>query len=758
MLSYRPRRWLVHLALAFGAGVFLGLRVSWTPLWAAGALICLGWMALLRRGGNSVYIPCMALAVLLGLARCLPAAHPALPPEGVFSITAIVQGETAVRETDNRRAVYLRDVTLEGAEGSFSAYWTFWPQDPEKPLLLDGQRVAFSGKVYHPMGQVNPHGFDFRMYLLQKGVTIGISGCDGLTLDPAEQTAPASLLVRARNAIRSRLHALLGAEHGALAAALILGDKSDLPEDVAESFRRTGTAHVLAVSGLHVMILFGCVLWALNRFSPAQWVVLAVAAVLLCAYGLLAGMQAAILRAALLMVYLQTGRILRRRRDRLTSLAAAFVVILLIRPLELFAAGFQMSFGAVLGLVLLGDRVNRALRQIRRPWLRRLLNAYGTALCASLGAALPVAWYYHRLSAVGVLISPLAVTLVTALLPLLLLALAVSLIWMAPALLLGRAAALLCGLLTGLTRLSASLPFASLPAPRLPWHMQAAIVLALLLCTRYIRLGRGKRLLIGGSALACSAAVMLLTRNTAVRYIQFSMGSADAAVLEDGSQTVVIDTGEYGGDLASYLLSQGRRADRVILSHLHADHALGLGELLRQGVPIGTVYISTEAQVTPAAQSVLEVLEQARAAGVEIRALRAGDRIALDRAAIDVLWPEENTANPQADANDFAMALWIDLDGFKMLQMSDVSGSYELRAARPAQALRVAHHGSASSTGEELLAAVQPQIALISTRRASDATLERLARAGVMVYDTNAGGALTLTVRDGQAALQCYLK
>ena len=90
--------------------------------------------------------------------------------------------------------------------------------------------------------------------------------------------------------------------------------------------------------------------------------------------------------------------------------------------------------------------------------------------------------------------------------------------------------------------------------------------------------------------------------------------------------------------------------------------------------------------------------------------------------------------------------------------MSDVDGVYEMRAAAPAQVLRVAHHGSAYSTGKRFLTEVSPDIALISTRKPSAAVLERLAAAGVMVYDTNAGGALTLTARHGEASLRCFLK
>ena len=206
------------------------------------------------------------------------------------------------------------------------------------------------------------------------------------------------------------------------------------------------------------------------------------------------------------------------------------------------------------------------------------------------------------------------------------------------------------------------------------------------------------------------------------------------------------------------MLSEGRRADRVILTHLHSDHALGLAELLRRRVPVGAVYISTEALITPVSEAVRGVLAQAEEAGVPIETLRAGDSLRTARTEIAVLWPEANTASFLADGNDFSMVLRIDLDGVSLLQTGDLSGAYELRAAAPAQALKVSHHGSASATGERFLARVNPDIALISARKASDAVLERLAQAGVRVYDTESCGALTLTVKDGEASLRRFLK
>ena len=141
-----------------------------------------------------------------------------------------------------------------------------------------------------------------------------------------------------------------------------------------------------------------------------------------------------------------------------------------------------------------------------------------------------------------------------------------------------------------------------------------------------------------------------------------------------------------------------------------------------------------------------------------MRLICAGDEMKTERVGIRVLWPEGGSANDRGGGNDYALALLIDLDGAHILHMSDVSGAYELYAAQEADALKIAHHGSSSSTGEGFLERVRPAIGLLSARQASAKTLERLAQAGVMVYDTEELGALTLTVRNGEMRVQGYLQ
>lgn len=758
MLEKCPRRKLVLLALGFGAGILIGLRLDFSLLWLAGTLASLLCALAVRKHALPHLLAWIAAMFFAGLSLCAYRAHPALPDAGNYAVTARVDGEARVREEDGRVALYLRDVQLDGVQtAALRAYWTYYPETRDAPLLQDGQTVTFSAKLYHPAGQVNPHGFDFRLYLLQRGVSVGLSGAKEMRLLPETQTQPANLILRVRRMLKARLHALLG-EDDALATALLLSDRERMPEEMTRDFQRAGVAHVLAVSGLHVMILCSMLMLLLERLYPSPFAMLVLTLALLLPYCLLVGMTASILRATVLLTVMMLGRMTRRSVDAITSLAAAFIIVLTLRPLDLFSAGFQMSFAAVAGMVLLGDRLRQLTNKIKPRRLRKATEAYGMTLCASVGVALPVVYHCHSLSLMGLLINPLLSPIVSLLLPSYMVLLLLGFLCPPLAAYAGQALAWASRMLVQVIHAAASPSWAAVRVASPPWYLAAAIVLALLMTTRYVLLRPWRRVAVSTLALGAAVLLMVLNQNTLPRYIQLSIGSADAVIIEDGTRTIVIDTGENGSDLASYLLSEGRKIDTLMLTHLHTDHAQGLRELLECDVPIGEICLSTEAYTTTVAQMCQDTLRIAGEKGIPVRYVSAGNCLQTQRISIRVLWPEKNSASTLGDANDYALALLIDLDGVHILHMSDVSGAYEMYAAQEADVLKIAHHGSASSTGDAFLARVRPQIGLLSSRSPSEKTLARLAQASVMVYDTQERGALTLTAKDGALLVQGYLQ
>ena len=271
-----------------------------------------------------------------------------------------------------------------------------------------------------------------------------------------------------------------------------------------------------------------------------------------------------------------------------------------------------------------------------------------------------------------------------------------------------------------------------------------------------------KKLTIGAAAVVIAFGAWRLTICRDVQYVQLAMGQADSALILDGGETVVIDAGQYGGDTASYLMATGRKADHLILTHLHSDHCCGVAQLLEDHVPIGEVFLPEGAEEQLIDPGCLALLDTLREMGVPIRHMHAGDTLQMNRVTLTATWPMAGTVRPGQDANRYCLALLCDLDGVKLLTTGDLTGDYEMYAAQDADILKVAHHGSKNSTSQAFIEAVTPEIALIPANESSTVlphpdTLARFADAGIPVYHTGKWGALTITVRNGEATLTPYL-
>lgn len=172
------------------AGIALGFQAptSAMPMLCVSAALA-GLLLLGRRRTRAA--GCLLLTFLLGAALGIRTANPTLPPEGDAQVTGVVAGEVDFREEKGQVRVILRDVTLNGERIASGAYWTFYLKTDENipDCLTPGARISMTAEVYHPQGQRNPHGYDFRQALRQKNILIGLYGAaklqalpDGLSL------------------------------------------------------------------------------------------------------------------------------------------------------------------------------------------------------------------------------------------------------------------------------------------------------------------------------------------------------------------------------------------------------------------------------------------------------------------------------------------------------------------------------------------------------------------------------------------------
>lgn len=740
-MTSRDYAWLVPAsAVSLAAGVLLGRAADGWAVFAVMLALAAGACWLLRWPGRMLAVQAMVLA--LGCLAGYGAYHPSLPPEGSYTVSGVVAEELRLRE-DGQVRTLLRGVTLDGQPLVAGAYWSFYLDEggalPEG--LAPGCRVSLQARVYHPGGADNPGGYDFREYLLQKGCTIGVYGDEIASITGSWH--PLGLAARLRHHLAQRLCTVMGDTAGGYAATMLLGSQSLIPQEDREAFSRLGIAHILSVSGFHVGVLAGMLRWVLMRLKVSRKGRLACTALVLAAYCLLTGLNAPVLRAAMLYLLYELGAVLHRQRSPLHLLCATFVVLLVLSPAQLTSLSFQLTYGAMLGLTLVSPWLE-SLHTPRR--FARVWRSLCAALSAQAGILLPELYWFQELPLMGIGLNMLVISLGTVL---------IGLCWVVLFLLpvpqvsglLGRATAwLMDGLLAGV-RAMGDWPGVTL------WTCRASILTAaacalLIYCLSWWWRGRHRGPAVAAAVVALALSVFPFT-DTGSRYVQLSVGEADAALLQDGGRSIAIDTGEDGQALVSYLHQRRISLDALVLTHLHTDHAGGIAALADSGIPIGVCYVPYGAREALVDEKVLAALDTLEAAGTQVITLSRGDVLALPNGSITVLWPENGRVRPGQEANDSSLVLLAEVKGSTLLLTGDLSGRYEMYAAGHADVLKLAHHGSATSTGDAFLREVSPQLLLLScgTEERSQAVEAR--QWGLPVADTHRDGCITLHFDNG---------
>lgn len=546
----------------------------------------------------------------------------------------------------------------------------------------------------------------------------------------------------------------------ALVRALLLGDPSTVPDRVVRGLRRLGLGHLLAVSGLHVGLAAGAVLVAASPLPRRARLLLAVGAV--GTYLLVVGPRPSLVRASVMAVLAVVALLAGRPPSAVNALGLAASAIAWIRPASVSELGFQLSVGATAGLLLLGPVLSSAwapnAHRDRAParsgkgtqvtaWLRDSLAVSAGAQLGTLPWALPA----------FCLLSPAAPVLNLVAVP-----------W-AGCLLVAA------GLWTGLALVSPALAGGALPVvdllaapfgwvadvPASPWlalplapDLLAASFLAAALFGALLRPRAGLPLALAG--LIWTAAASERTAR-AVEAVMIDVGQGDAVLLQDGGESLLVDGGGWpAGDLGGRVLLPAlarrgvRRLDAVLLTHADRDHCGGLLQL-------GSYLDLGEVLTGPGPPGSSCDRELRSLPGVDHRTLAAGAALEVGRWRLRVLHPERSSGGGHRGGdNDASVVVAAEAFGRRLL----LTGDAEDRAERAlvarwetplrARLLKVAHHGSRTSTTEPFLDAVRPALALVSAGarnpygHPAPEVLERLARHGARVLRTDRDGMIVV--------------
>ncbi|MCA8913904.1 MAG: ComEC/Rec2 family competence protein [Planctomycetes bacterium] len=658
------------------------------------------------------------------------------------------------------------------------------PPETQVPV---NSRVRLIGRLRRPRRAGNPGELDSRDRYAHRGIshTLSIKDAGQIELlSPPAGWDPR----RVAPWVHEKFHELIGSrmsrERAAILGATLLGERGNLTPAQRSKFVRSGTVHLLVVSGLHVGLLAAAVLLILRAFGvDPRWAWGAAGSAALV-YLFITGVQPSVLRATVMVVVYALGRILLRRPDPLNVLGASAIVSLAINPGDVTELGFQLSYLAVFGILAIAPalRLRRPLtdseRLTRRPWETGrdwLAASFRISLAVGLCTWPLLAYSVHIVSPSMLLTNLIVGPLLTAMLGVALL------IPLAVVPVVGEALAWLLSMLAGLLELVAG-TFAALPGghlflPSPPewWLIGYYVALALIVIAPRLRLPR-----MSGAALwllwLCLLPMLSLAhaeqpgpaRMTALdvgqgQCVVFEVSDGPCAVLDCGS-TSLGGVGERV--LAPYLWSRGRdHIDVLFISHVDADHVNGLPQLFDR-FSVGRVYVSEVFDADDTGREMLAWLAER----ADVQRLKRGDRVTLaDRLEIRCLWPDAGFASSviseQTRRNDSGLVLELLAGERRVLLPSDVesaglAGVMPLMDQRGVDVLFAPHQGSHVDGLDSLLKRLRPGHVVLSAREtfpAEDA-IAAYDASGARVWRTWESGAVTFRLgADGSISAESFV-
>ncbi len=683
-----------------------------------------------------------------------------LPPKTAFSLKQLkVQTSNGPQSVDGRITVSVKEPML---------------------FLQAGERVRIVGRLYAPLPPANPGGFDWARHLHRQGIDAALSTDHAAAVEVIARDS--NTFTQALNSYRTWADHLLhqdselieNNDHGAV-SAMVLGQRSQVDRDLNEAFVRTGGAHFLAASGMHVawLALMG---WWLTRFIGTHYRASAVViAIMIVAYVALAEPRPSILRAGV-MGLLACVSIYRRGHIHTTNWLAAWTIILvLINPYDIFNVALQLSFVAVLAIVYLVPPVERALAQ-RVPFLRgryesepytdstvnlplsdavpsnrrllldAIIKAFRITLAASIAvwiANLPlVTYHFDRFAPWGwlfnlLLIVPAFLLTIFGFLKVILVALLPS---SSP--LIAPIVDVISQLFTGWVRILASLPgtLCNGNQPSLVWVAACYITLTLVIWRPRTFRRRW--------SLAALTIALIVWWQIPHRWFVADRGALNvwALAVGDGTGTVIelpdgrvmlFDCGtrtplDASNVAINFLRERGiRRIDTVFVSHANWDH-YGALEYIAAEIPFDRIVLSAQFDRFAAENSGgWHFKEAIKARQIPIATASSDDEWTdASGVHIDVIWPPPEDARPAPSANDGSLAIALTFENQRVIVTGDQAewglGGMIAEADLACDALILPHHGSVVHNTKAFIDAANARINVRSSGQRRDMTTNNI--------------------------------
>jgi competence protein ComEC len=795
---------LIYLSCAWVAGILAGAILFESGLSLPFVLTLTGLIPLplifLGKHRRPIILTSLCLAALFGGAACFQASQPASNESHLQFYNdqpVIARGMISADPEVSDKSAHLR-LSATGVKVGGE-----WRAVEGNALLFVPRYAGYEyGDVLLVTGELQTpprlDDFDYQAYLEGKGIYSTMLYPEIEVLERGQGNTILAGVYSLRDSLSQTLAEVLPEPQASLAQAIVLGKRDNISSSTYDTFSQSGTAHLLAISGLHLSIVAGILLsLGIWLFGRRRYIYIWLALAVIWLYALLTGMHPPVMRGAIMASLFLTAELLGRQRSAIVALAFAAAIMVGVSPRILWTASFQLSFLAMTGLIFIASPLTNLGRKGVTATLgeegpaaslaRITADSFGVTLAAIIAVWPVIAYYFGVIS----FVAPLATLLALPALPAIIITGALAGCLGSCALPLGYALGWLAwpflSYMLVVVSACAAIPLSHIQAAsidiRLVWAYYIALALVLWVSSRQradvlarIKSGINKTgafisklppkwvipPLLVVAILTSVAASSMPDDGLHVSFLD--VGQGDAILIQQGSQDILVDGGPSPQaiclELGKRLPFWDRTIELVVLTHPSADHLAGLLEVINRYEVKQVLYPDLDFE-SGIYQEWLRLLAEK---DIKYTLAQAGQQVDLGEGAImKVLNPGlPFLTGTQSDVDNNGMVLHLSTGQVSFLFTADIMCEAELelitrRAGLSSTVLKVAHHGSDTSTTPEFLAVVNPELAVISVGKdnhfghPTDEVMERLkARVGAAsIYRTDEQGTIEF-ITDGK--------
>lgn len=707
-----------------------------------------------------------------------------------ITIKGKIKRETKTKEYGKIYKVQIEEITQNGKEIKAQKKNIYIQENKTKIKLQYGDIIEVKGKYEEPESRRNYKGFDYKLYLKTKNIlgtlkTTNIKKVSHKIENPIEYIESKS--IKLSENLKQKANDILPQEIASIFIGIILGDTTEISEEVIENFRNANMSHILAVSGMHMSYLILLATQIIGKLIGKKQAYY-ISIILIIEYMFLTGFSASIIRAGIMGIILISSKIFYKNNDVLTNIAISALIILLKNPYTILDLSFQFSYGGTIGIILFQKFISKNfLEKIIKS--KKIIEIISVTISAQI-IILPISiMQFNKLNIyfiltnliIGFIIGPV---------------MACGFIFLITLIINVKTAQIFSIILQIaiktliLTSQIAKLPYSNiyLSTPNfiqiiiyfLSIHIFMFIyyiyntknktqtvkrfrniisMIKFYLKYRMTPKTKSRTKIISIIIIALIMVMQIIPKDLKVYFVDVNQGDSTFIVTPKG-KTILIDGGGSSytnvgkNTLLPYILDRGyTKIDIAIISHMDLDHCDGIIYLMDK-IKIKTIIIGKQYEESDNYKRFVKLAKEKR---IEVKIVEARENINIERNVnLDILWPDSKNKISENAINNNSLVFKLKYKKYSILFTGDIEEIAEktilerYKNMLQSTILKVAHHGSKTSTTPEFLKAVKPRYALIGVGKnnkfghPSENTIKKLKEMKVKIFRTDELGEITI--------------